>query len=103
MQDLAPLQEKWEFLLRSLRLLQTSDVTLASSYALQNVLNASLNTIVETAKRIHVDASPLHQQLPPPSLKQHHSLHPTDKIIWDRAYLNEYLGLHEDTEAWEYI
>ena len=26
-----------------------------------------------------------------------------DKSIWDRAYLNEYLGLTEDTNIWEYI
>ena len=28
---------------------------------------------------------------------------PNDKSIWDHAYLNEYLGLTEDTNTWEYI
>ena len=26
-----------------------------------------------------------------------------DKIIWDKSYLEEYLGLHETTQTWEYI
>eukprot|EP00957_Ditylum_brightwellii_P089718 6833251-Ditylum_brightwellii.AAC.1 len=26
-----------------------------------------------------------------------------DKEIWDRAYKEEYFGLHDDTNTWEYI
>ena len=26
-----------------------------------------------------------------------------DRDIWDRAYLNEYLGLNKETNIWEYI
>ena len=40
-------------------------------------------------KRVHVDVSPLTSQTPPPSLKDHHTMSPNDKSIWDRAYLNE--------------
>ena len=38
-----------------------------------------------------------------PKLHEHHKLSPTDKTIWDKAYLEEYLGLHVDTQTWEYI
>ena len=38
-----------------------------------------------------------------PKLHKHHHLSPNDRQIWDKAYLEEYLGLHEDTQTWEYI
>jgi len=38
-----------------------------------------------------------------PKLHEHHKLSPNDKAIWDQSYLEEYLGLHEDTQTWEYI
>ena len=54
-------------------------------------------------KRAHVDASTLTSPMPPSSLKDHHNLTENDKSVWDRAYLNEYLGLTEDTHTWECI
>ena len=38
-----------------------------------------------------------------PKLHEHHKLSPHDKAIWDQSYLEEYLGLHEDTQTWIYI
>jgi len=34
-----------------------------------------------------------------PKLHEHHKLSPNDKAIWDQSYLEEYLGLHEDTQT----
>ena len=36
-------------------------------------------------------------------LHEHAKLNPHDKEICDKSYLEEYMGLHEDTETWEYI
>ena len=55
------------------------------------------------ARRAHVDASNLTKNKAPSSLSDHHNLPSPDKLTWDRAYLEEYLGLHEDVKAWEYI
>ena len=38
-----------------------------------------------------------------PKLHEHHLLPPADKEIWDKSYTEEYLGLHEETQTWEYI
>ena len=38
-----------------------------------------------------------------PKLHEHHKLNPTDKEIWDKSYLEEYMGLHEQTKTWDYI
>ena len=38
-----------------------------------------------------------------PKLHEHSKLNETDKEIWDKSYLEEYMGLHEDTKIWEYI
>jgi len=54
-------------------------------------------------KRAHVDALPLTSSVSPSSLKDHNEMNSNDKSIWDRAYLNEYLGLTEYTNTWEYI
>jgi len=34
-----------------------------------------------------------------PKLHQHKSLSENDKIIWDKSYLEENLGLHETTQT----
>ena len=38
-----------------------------------------------------------------PKLHNHKHLSENEKEIWDRSYLEEYLGLHEKTQTWEYI
>ena len=38
-----------------------------------------------------------------PKLHEHSKLPPGNKEIWDKSYLEEYMGLHEDTKTWEYI
>ena len=38
-----------------------------------------------------------------PKLHEHSQLSAADKIIWDQSYLEEYMGLHRDTQTWEYI
>ena len=38
-----------------------------------------------------------------PKLHHHNKLSPSDKEIWDQSYLEEYMGLHSDTQMWEYI
>ena len=38
-----------------------------------------------------------------PKLHERSKLNQNDKDIWDRSYLEEYMGLHEDTKTWEYI
>ena len=38
-----------------------------------------------------------------PNLHEHSNINKTDKEIWDKLYLEEYMGLHEETETWDYI
>ena len=38
-----------------------------------------------------------------PKLHEHDQLPPADKEIWDQSYLEEYMGLHSETQTWEYI
>ena len=38
-----------------------------------------------------------------PKLHEHSKLPPSDKEIWDKSYFEEYMGLHEDTQTWDYI
>jgi hypothetical protein len=38
-----------------------------------------------------------------PKLHEHYKLSPKDKQIWDESYREEYFGLHEDTQTWQYI
>ena len=38
-----------------------------------------------------------------PKLHEYSQLNKTNKEIWDKSYLEEYMGLHEDIGTWEYI
>ena len=38
-----------------------------------------------------------------PKLHEHCKLPPQDKEIWDQSDFEEYMGLHEETQTWEYI
>ena len=51
---------------------------------------------------LHVSATSLHSHLAPQSLRRHNALHPDDKIIWDKAYAEEYHGLQE-LSCFDYI
>ena len=86
-----------------LKTLNTSNPSDVSPQLLSQYLQASTGSLIDRAKRAHVDASKLQQQHPPSSLRDHNTMCATDKILWDRAYLHEYLGLHEDAQAWDYI
>jgi hypothetical protein len=50
----------------------------------------------------HISAHGLQSLVPPSSLKQHQSMTPSDKEIWDRAYSEEYDGLSL-IPTWEVI
>ena len=86
-------------------------MTLRNTTSLQCITSDEIRTYIKdnpphpniTCKRAHVDASNLQSLHPPSSLKQHSNMTENDEGIWDRAYLNEYLGLTEDTNTWEYI
>ena len=103
MESLAQLCKQGEFLLKRLQLLETGDIKSVTPDILINILAASTNEIIAQAKRAHVDASNPESYVPPQTLSDHRHLSSTDKVIWDRAYLHEYFGLHEDEEAWGYI
>ena len=38
-----------------------------------------------------------------PKLHEHSKLNKQDKEIWDKSYLEEYMGLHDETQTWDYI
>jgi hypothetical protein len=50
----------------------------------------------------HVSAHGLSSLIAPTSLKQHHSMPPMDKAIWDSAYDKEYNGLN-NLPTWEVL
>ena len=69
--------------------------------AIQLALN--LSPPEEIACCAHVSAAELSSITPPKSLKHHSKLCPKDKDIWDKSYMEEYLGLHQTTHTWDYI
>jgi hypothetical protein len=50
----------------------------------------------------HVSAHGLQSLIAPSSLKQHNSMSPSDKLIWDSAYSEEYDGL-SSIPTWEVL
>jgi len=103
MRRIANLREKGEFILRWMHLMNTTDSNQPSSSYLKHFLSINQPTEYNLNRRAHVDTTSLEHKSPPPSLTSHKKINPNDKSIWDRAYLHEYLGLHEDVEVWEYI
>ena len=84
-------------------------ITFCKSSDPQSLTNANMTNLVKSATTTditcfvrRVSAANL-ESLKEPKLHHHHSLSTNDKQIWDAAYLEEYLGLHEDTKTWEYI
>ena len=62
--------------------------------------HAKLNFHREVAR--HVSAAGL-ENLSTPTLSKHSQMSPNDKAIWDAAYKEEYMGLHQEQKAWSYI
>ena len=50
-----------------------------------------------------VSAEHLESTTPPKSLKHHSKMSPNDKEIWDKSYMEVYLGLHNTTHTWDYF
>jgi hypothetical protein len=49
-----------------------------------------------------ISATELHNPTDP-KLHEHYKLSPKDKQIWDESYREEYFGLHDATQTWQYI
>eukprot|EP00957_Ditylum_brightwellii_P155110 11807574-Ditylum_brightwellii.AAC.1 len=50
-----------------------------------------------------VSATELSSLETPKSIQSHQQMTSTDKDIWDKAYAEEYFGLHNNTHTWQYI
>ena len=83
--------------------MKTTSLPNLNADAIRTYIEANPPQTLIKGKRAHVDASSLSSSTPPSSLKDHSNMTPNDKSIWDHAYLNEYLGLTEDKNTWEYI
>ena len=84
-------------------------VTFCKSVEPQSLTNTNIKRLVSsvTSDEIkdfvrRVSAANL-ESLHEPKLHQHNRLSSNDEKIWDAAYLEEYLGLHEETQTWQYI
>ena len=91
------------FIARRVSFLNQNDPIFLSDDHMQSVVNdkfQSPTTVSPVCRK--VSASNL-KSLIEPKLHEHHLLSAQDKEIWDKAYVEEYLGLHEQTETWEYI
>lgn len=103
MQQLRKKNDVEDIIVRRMTLRNTTSLQCISSINMEKYIKDNPPQQNITCKRAHVNASSLQSLHPPSSLKQHSNMTENDKGIWDRAYLNEYLGLTEDTNTWEYI
>ena len=103
MQQLRERNDVEDIVVRRMTLINTTSPHDISSNAIRHYVRSNPPQPHIKGKRAHVNASNLQSSSPPSSLRQHNNMTENDKIIWDRAYLNEYLGLTEDTNTWEYI
>ena len=78
-------------------------IQFCGSSTLEDISDSATATYVTNFFARHVSASNLHHPAPPRNLRSHHTLIASDKDIWDQAYMEEYLGLHDKTKTWEYI
>ena len=90
-------------MLRRMSFMNSTDYPDLSSSSIRQYIALNPPQTFVNGKRAHIDASPLTSNTSPSSLKYHHRMNTTDKSIWECAYLNEYLGLTEDTNTWQYI
>ena len=103
MKHLQEINDMQDYTIRRMTLLNTMNITALSSSRIKQILATSIPQEYINNKRAHVQASSLDSTVPSPSLRHHSKSSQNDKLIWDRAYLHEYLGLSEDTQTWEYI
>ncbi|MFN9980888.1 MAG: hypothetical protein ACK53Y_13265, partial [bacterium] len=68
----------------------------------RRVYNARTQLQLRDCVLRHVSAHGLTSLIAPSSLKSHSSMNPTDKSIWDEAYLEEYDGL-TSLPTWEVL
>jgi hypothetical protein len=66
------------------------------------VYQARHQTLLQSCVLRHVSAHGLQSLIPPASLKHHSTLSPSDKLIWDNAYCEEYDGL-SSIPTWEVL
>ena len=71
--------------------------------SIEKILHVSPPQPFINDKCVHVNNADLSSTTPLASLHYHNKMTPNDKSIWDRAHLNEYLGLTEDTGTRKYI
>ena len=77
----------------------TSPDHLTHEHITQHLTDNPANAIATIFK---ISASSLDSQHEP-KLHEHYTLSPKDKEIWNEAYREEYFGLHNDTNTWQYI
>ena len=76
-----------------------SPENLTNEHITQHLQDNPANAIATIYK---ISATSLDSQYEP-KLHEHYKLSPKDKKIWDDSYREEYFGLHNDTQTWEYI
>ena len=107
MRNLAANLQTEQHVIRRMQLLRTTEIQCLNPDYIQSHLQQQplfpSSSVIASCRRAHVDASDLEDLTEPPNLKSHNHMCLNDKSIWDRAYLQEYLGLHEDTETWSYL
>ncbi len=90
-----------EFAIRRMTFMNSIDQHDISDEAILHQLNETEPDVLTSLAK--VSATNLDSTIPPKSLKQHSKLSANDKDIWDRSYMEEYLGLHNTTHTWDYI
>lgn len=93
-----------QFLARRVPYLGTSDPASITDNniraSIESISNSSSTSTPATpiAYSRRVSAADLESHIEP-TLHEHYKLSQNNKILWDEAYLEEYLGLHEDTQT----
>ena len=93
--------ETFHFIARRVAFMHTTDPTQLTNESIRNkVDHTSDPDLIGFSRKVSATGlSSLHE----PKLHEHSKLPPQDKEIWDQSYFEEYMGLHEETQTWEYI
>ena len=93
--------ETFTFIARRVAFMHSTDPTQLTDDNIRTKLDTSTEPeILGFSKKVSATGlSSLYE----PKLHEHSKLPPSDKEIWDQSYFEEYMGLHEDTQTWEYI